>query len=146
MESAIVNEAIAILEKCGHQEDLIAMIKGRQSSMDRQRIAEQIVRLNKNTPGGLPNYCDRARGLLISSMKGENPFDMYKPEVPNGIFLRPGEHDFEEMEYEGIKELYKTGFVLIAGGLGERLGYSGIKVDLPVCTIETDYCYLKYYA
>lgn len=35
---------------------------------------------------------------------------------------------------------------MIAGGLGERLGYSGIKVDLPVCTIEEDYCYLKYYA
>jgi len=38
------------------------------------------------------------------------------------------------------------GFVLIAGGLGERLGYSGIKIDLPVCTIENDYCYLKFYA
>ena len=35
---------------------------------------------------------------------------------------------------------------MIAGGLGERLGYSGIKIDLPVCTIEKDYCYLKYYA
>lgn len=102
--------------------------------------------MNKNTPGGLIGYCDRARGLLHSSMKGENPFDNYKPEVPNGVFLKPGENDFEDMEYEGIKELYKTGFVLIAGGLGERLGYSGIKVDLPVCTIETDYCYLKYYA
>ena len=46
---------------------------------------------------------------------------------------------FEEMEYEGVKELYKTGFVLIAGGFEERLSYSGIKLDLPVCTIETDY-------
>jgi UDP-sugar pyrophosphorylase len=104
------------------------------------------VRLNKVTPTGLKNYCQRARALLISSMKGENPFDKYKPEVPNGVFLKPGEQEFEEMEHEGVKELYKTGFVLIAGGLGERLGYSGIKVDLPVCTIETDYCYLKYYA
>lgn len=34
---------------------------------------------------------------------------------------------------------------MIAGGLGERLGYSGIKIDLPVCTIEEDYSYLKYY-
>ena len=33
------------------------------------------------------------------------------------------------MENEGLKELHKTGFVLIAGGLGERLGYSGIKID-----------------
>jgi UDP-sugar pyrophosphorylase len=24
-------------------------------------------------------------------MKGENPFDKYKPEVPTGIFLKPGE-------------------------------------------------------
>lgn len=79
-------------------------------------------------------------------MKGVNPFDTFKPEVPNGVFLKPGEQEFEDMEYEGVKELHKTGFVLIAGGLGERLGYSGIKVDLPVCTIETDYCYLKYYA
>lgn len=49
-------------------------------------------------------------------------------------------------EDEGLKELHKTGFVLIAGGLGERLGYSGIKIDLPVCTLEDNYCYLKYYA
>ena len=46
----------------------------------------------------------------------------------------------------GLKELHRTGFVLIAGGLGERLGYSGIKIDLPVCTIEDDYSYMKYYA
>lgn len=52
----------------------------------------------------------------------------------------------DHYEKEGTKELHKTGFVLIAGGLGERLGYSGIKIDLPVCTIEKDYCYLKYYA
>lgn len=146
MEGAIVTEAINLLEACGQQEELIQMIRGRQSAMDRQRIAEQIVRLNKVTPTGLKSYCERARGLLLASAKGTNPFDKYKPEVPNGVFLRPGEQEFDDMEYEGVKELYKTGFVLIAGGLGERLGYSGIKVDLPVCTIETDYCYLKYYA
>ena len=36
--------------------------------------------------------------------------------------------------------------MLIAGGLGERLGYSGIKIGLPVTTIEPDYTYIKYYA
>ena len=36
--------------------------------------------------------------------------------------------------------------MLIAGGLGERLGFSGIKVSLPVSTIEDDYVYLKFYA
>lgn len=79
-------------------------------------------------------------------MRGENPFDKYKPEVPDGVFLKPGTEDFDTFEEEGLKELSKVGFVLIAGGLGERLGYSGIKINLPVCTIEEDYCYLKYYA
>ena len=36
--------------------------------------------------------------------------------------------------------------MLIAGGLGERLGYSGIKIALPVCTIEQDYSYMRYYS
>lgn len=60
--------------------------------------------------------------------------------------MKPGEQEFEKMENEGLKELHKTGFVLIAGGLGEILGYSGIKIDLPVSIIEKYYCYLRYYA
>lgn len=91
-------------------------------------------------------YLERGRKLLKDSMEGVNPFDKYKPEVPNGIFLRPGNEEFDHYEAEGVKELFKTGFVLIAGGLGERLGYSGIKIGLPVCTIDEDYSYLKYYA
>ena len=50
------------------------------------------------------------------------------------------------MEQQGLQELSKLCFVLIAGGLGERLGFSGIKVSLPVCTIAEDYSYLKFYA
>lgn len=65
-----------------------------------------------------------------------NPFDNYKPEVPHGFDLKVGEPLIDEMEQIGLGELEKVGFVLIAGGLGERLGYSGIKIGLPVCTIE----------
>ena len=50
-----------------------------------------------------------------------------------------------DLEEKGMKELEFLGFVLIAGGLGERLGYSGIKIDLPASILEDDYCYLKYY-
>jgi UDP-sugar pyrophosphorylase len=52
----------------------------------------------------------------------------------------------EEMEQLGMQELEKVCFVLIAGGLGERLGYSGIKIGLPVCTVEENYTYIRYYA
>jgi len=37
-----------------------------------------------------------------------------------------------------------TAFVLVAGGLGERLGYSGIKVALPTET-TTGIAYLQFY-
>jgi UDP-sugar pyrophosphorylase len=75
-----------------------------------------------------------------------NPYDKYKPEVPKGYFLKPGHKEFDDFEELGLAELAKIGFVLIAGGLGERLGFSSIKISLPVITIEEDYSYLRYYA
>lgn len=74
-----------------------------------------------------------------------NPYEGYKPEVPKGVNL-----DFSNQEkilhYEtlGEQEMKHTAFVLVAGGLGERLGYKGIKVEIPIdtCTMT---CFLKYY-
>lgn len=105
-----------------------------------------MLHLDKVTPGGLTNYVLRARRFLLDSKNNVNPFDNYQPEIPHGFSLVPGEPLFEEMEELGLQELQKVCFVLIAGGLGERLGYSGIKVDLPVTTIEPNYCYLSFYA
>lgn len=143
--SSSISDAFALLEECG-QTKLVELIKARESKDDQERICAQILQLNKVTPKGIKDYCQRAKDLLEQSRKGVNPFDKFKPEVPTGVFLKPGEGDFDKFEEMGMKELHKTGFVLIAGGLGERLGYSGIKIDLPVCTIAEDYCYLKYYA
>ena len=143
---SVEGQAIAVLENCTKQEELISIIKGCTDAAKKKALCEQVIKLDKVTPTGMKNYLERGRKLLESSMKGENPFDKYKPEVPTGIFLKPHEAEFAEYEDLGLKELPKIGFVLIAGGLGERLGYSGIKIDLPVCTVEQDYCYLKYYA
>ena len=47
------------------------------------QLADQIVKLDKVTPGGgIENYCMRARDLLKQSRNNVNPFDDYKPEVP----------------------------------------------------------------
>ena len=35
-------------------------------------------------------------------MKGENPYDNYKPEVPSGVFLKPGEPELDMYEKEGL--------------------------------------------
>lgn len=39
-----------------------------------------------------------------------------------------GDENFINFEESGVREARKTAFVLVAGGLGERLGYNGIKV------------------
>lgn len=44
----------------------------------------------------------------------------------------------------GLEQLQRAAFVLVAGGLGERLGYPGIKVSLPT-QLLTGQCFLHYY-
>ena len=56
--------------------------------------------------------------------------DGWVPSVPTGEAYTLGSKEFIKTEKEGIKELGNVGFVLVAGGLGERLGYSDIKVSI----------------
>jgi len=95
-------------------------------------------------PGGLKEYVKKAKVLLASSKAGTNPFAGYTPEVPVGMNLNFGDDKFLDYEGKGIKELKGAAFVLVAGGLGERLGYGGIKVALPL-EITTMTCYLQFY-
>jgi UDP-sugar pyrophosphorylase len=116
------------------------------SEEKKKALLDQVQWLDKITPGGLVDYCERARKLLADSKAGISPYDKYTPEVPEGFFLEPGKPLLDEFEALGLKELSKIGFVLIAGGLGERLGFSDIKIKLPIITIEEDYTYMKLYA
>ena len=65
--------------------------------------------------------------------------------MPTGIKVVIDSEEFHEQEAIGVDQLKDTCFVLVAGGLGERLGYSSIKVGLPLNLLEKDLCYLKYY-
>jgi UDP-sugar pyrophosphorylase len=49
-------------------------------------------------------------------------------QVPSGEMLTFGDDSFLSLEAAGVKEARNAAFVLVAGGLGERLGYKGIKV------------------
>lgn len=49
-------------------------------------------------------------------------------QVPTGEVLTYGDDNFVNFEELGIREARNAVFVLVAGGLGERLGYNGIKV------------------
>jgi hypothetical protein len=54
------------------------------------------------TPGGLKDYVMRARSFLIDSKNNANPFDNYKPEVPQGVELHVGDALLDEMESLGL--------------------------------------------
>lgn len=63
---------------------------------------------------------------------GRNPFDGYTPSVPSGVKLDYGGPECLSMEAVGLKAAGSSAFVLVAGGLGERLGYSGTCGLLPM--------------
>lgn len=113
---------------------------------DDEKLAffDQVARLDASYPGGLVQYLNNARELLADSKAGKNPFDGFTPSVPTGENLTFADESFLKYEEAGVKEAKNAAFVLVAGGLGERLGYNGIKVALPSET-STGTCFLQLY-
>jgi UDP-sugar pyrophosphorylase len=105
---------------------------------------EQVAQLDRTTPGGLAAYVSRARDLLQTSLQGTNPLEGWTPSVPEGISLTPFSNEYLNFEEIGKRELGRCGFILVAGGIGERLGYSGIKIALPYQTV-TRASYIELY-
>ena len=91
----------------------------------------QFNELNKICRGGIKNYINRAKILLEFNKKNKNYLNDITIEVPKNIpHIEIGTEKFFELEKLGFKELKDTVFILVAGGLGERLGYTGIKIGL----------------
>ncbi|KAJ1410383.1 udp-n-acetylglucosamine diphosphorylase, partial [Ochromonadaceae sp. CCMP2298] len=116
---------------------------GNNDAMKHQ-FFDQIKELNNSYRGGISCYVKNAKVLLKSAKMGENPLAGWTPTVPTGVKLEPVTQAYSEYERRGIPQLGKCGFVLVAGGLGERLGFNGIKVALPSQTV-TGSCYLELY-
>jgi len=112
---------------------------------DKQAMFAQLLAANAAYPGGLKAYITKATKLLKDARDGKNnPFDGFKASNPEGEKLVFGDERFAKLEEVGGGELAGMGFVLVAGGLGERLGYNGIKVGLPT-EISGGLCYLGSY-
>ena len=110
------------------------------------RMLVQVKQANLTlAPGGLKEYIERGRKLLLESKEGVNPFDGCEVSVPKGVVLDPSSREYETFETLGEGEISKLCFVLVAGGLGERLGFPGIKISLPVET-QTGICYMEFFA
>ena len=136
-------ETLQMLEGIG-QGHLASAWPADASDTDKARFFAQVAQLESSYPGGLAAYVANGRKLLADSKSGVNPLEGWSPTVPTGTSLKFASAEYLEHEAVGLSELDGCSFVLVAGGLGERLGFSGIKVALPF-QISTDECYLQLY-
>uniref|UniRef100_A0A7S3VR13 UTP-monosaccharide-1-phosphate uridylyltransferase n=1 Tax=Dunaliella tertiolecta TaxID=3047 RepID=A0A7S3VR13_DUNTE len=111
----------------------------------KRRLVAQLQQLDTHYPKGIAAYISNARQLLKDAREGKNAFEGFTPSVPHGERLDFGSPEFLSLEQGGLQEAGQAAFVLVAGGLGERLGYSGIKVALP-CESATGTSFLGLYA
>ena len=124
-----IENVIKLLEEVG-QEEIIAKLKS-VSAKEQNDFVNQISELDKSCRGGIKSYINRAKVLLENSRNKMNSFHEYKIDVPDDIpHIKVGSDEFYELEKLGFNELKNSVFVLVAGGLGERLGYKGIKIAL----------------
>ena len=122
-------DVINLLEEVG-QNEIVSKLK-EVSKEEQKEFVDQVNELDKACRGGIKDYIKRAKVLLENSAKKMNSFHDYKIEVPYDIpHIKVGDEEFYKLEKLGFNELKNSVFVLTAGGLGERLGYDGIKIGL----------------
>jgi UDP-sugar pyrophosphorylase len=116
---------------------------GRETENKRRQL-RQIRDLDACYEGGLRGYLDRARDLLAKARRGESPYDGFVPRVPASRLLEFGSDAFLVAAEAGLGVANRCAYVVVAGGLGERLGFKGIKLSLTAET-ATGRCYLQLY-
>jgi len=111
---------------------------------EKSAMLAKAAELDSSYPGGIKAYTGKGKVLLAASARGDNPFEGYSVSEPSSAVRFETPEDFTKWESLGEKEYANTAFVMVAGGLGERLGYNGIKISLP-SEITTGKSYIQMY-
>lgn len=110
-------------------------------------LLEELLAFGQEYPGGVEQYIVNGRRLLDQPDQKSNIAEI---EAPPHVFIVPSLERWTDrlLEMENIAQtaLRQTVFVLVAGGIGERLGYSGAKVGLPVETATGESFLYRYLA
>lgn len=122
--------ALGLLERLGQKHLIERWPESGQDLAGKRRMLAQIRELDARYPGGLERYLAHAKDLIEQSSRGESPYQDCVPHVPEGIHLDFGGPEFRKLEAQGLNEVSRCGFALVAGGLGERLGFQGVKPAL----------------
>ena len=110
-------------------QDLIIEKFNQVSDQEKKDFIAQFNNIDKII-SGIGDYIKRAKVLLTQAKNNENPFSEFTPEIPQGSHLEIGSEQFYECDRLGFPEIENTIFALVAGGLGERLGYPDIKINI----------------
>ena len=105
---------------------------------EKQKFLTHFNYIESTCPGGVKDYIKRAKVLLENSKNNVNPFGDFTPSIPTGFNINVGDSQFLELDKIGMEQIKDTVFVMVAGGLGERLGYPSIKIG-----IQTDLITLR---
>jgi len=116
---------------------------GRHDKKKRELLRD-LTKIDDMYPGGLVAYIDRAQRLFSDYLIGSNPYEGWSASAPDGERLKFGSDRYINLEAIGTRELCRTGFVMAAGDHGDRLGYCGLKVSLPLET-TTNISYLEFF-
>ena len=143
IDMSLISQAKEILTEAFQQKVIESMDKMNEEGQI--KLANQVIELNKVYPGGLKEYVIRSRVLLKGAVEDANPYDEYTPSIPSGESISIEDPKFDSFEEIGLEQLKDTCFVLVAGGLGERLGYSSIKIGIPLTGFFPDLTFIKYY-
>lgn len=108
-----------------------------------EALLRQINNLSNFYSGGAAAYLDKARKLVddFKNNRHEIPEVMGLPSNITHITLGP---EYEELEETARSRLGEVGIVLVAGGLGERLGSKQIKVSIE-CDLITGTSFMELY-
>ena len=121
--------------------------KGEGDRTNKIKFLDQLRIVDHNYPGGIDKYLHNSRSLLAKTRDGYNPWETFKPSNPAIIIDSSSSTElFDKTEQAALDGgmLRRCGFVLVAGGLGERLGYDGIKIEIPVESVTLQ-SHLEFY-
>jgi len=121
---------LKLIERLGQQHLVENWPGPGKRTSDKLRLLAQVRELDARYPGGLERYLKNAAELLEQARLRQSPYQDFEAHVPDGFRIDFGSPQFLELEQMGLPEANRCGFVLVAGGMGERLGFPGIKVAL----------------
>ena len=127
---------LSLLKELDQQEILTRYEKSTQE--EKKQFLTHFNYIESTCPGGVKDYIKRAKVLLENSKNNVNPFGDFTPSIPTGFNINVGDQQFLELDKIGMEQIKDTVFVMVAGGLGERLGYPSIKIG-----IQTDLITLR---